>query len=291
MVQEYWNIPHGLQVAFYALAIITVCVFGIGLWRRLRLWGMGADIDEELQDKGPLGLLLLSCGKLFSSDSLFAKRVFRVSGFRGVMLSCVVLSFFVLLLGTIGRGIDYWITGFLSGRVWLIFSLVLDIGGGLLLVGTGFYLVRKYTAKSDKSFSKPRDCGLLVVLFMILLSGFCVEGLRLAATNPDAADWSPIGWVFALLFKGAFTGAPLMALHRGVWVIHFLLAFWFIAMIPYSKYMHMFAAQITMYLSRRRTGPREFSANWVRRERVLLESKTGQATQVKAADIRRHSQG
>lgn len=263
MVQEYWNIPGGWITIFYVLTLITILIFFVGFWNKVKIWSKGVDADEELEGKGPVGLVLLSFGKFFTSDSLLVKRVFHRSALRGVMIVGVILSFTVLFLGTVGRSINYWILSFLSGIIWLIFSLVLDVAGALLLIGIVFYIWRKIAAKPEKRFVKTQDWVLLVVLFLIVFSGFCVEGLRLAVTNPPSADWSPIGWVFGTILKGIFGTKVLPALHKGVWLVHFLLAFWFIVMIPFSKYTHIFAAQITTYMFENKWRQKEFPRQWV----------------------------
>ena len=157
---------------------------------------------------------------------------------------------------------------FLDGGVWLLFSLLLDIAGVVVLVGTGFGLYRKYIGKPERMVKSTQDGILLSLLFLVIFSGFLVEGIRLAALNPPAADWSPIGFAFGGVVKALFGAKALSALYIGIWTIHFLFAFSFIAYIPFSKYEHIFASQISAYLFGNKWKEKEIPSDWVFTEEI-----------------------
>jgi nitrate reductase gamma subunit len=263
MVTEFWNIPNGLVKGFYALAFVTIIIFFLGFWDKLKIWSRGMDADQELKGMGPIRLIWLSITKFFSSDCLFAKRVFPRSVLRALMLIGIMWGFTILLLGTGGRSINYYFFQFLEGSIWLLFSLILDIAGILVLIGTGFGLYRKYIGKPERMVKSTQDGILLSLLFLVVLSGFFVEGIRIAVTNPPAADWSPVGLVFGAITQAIVGAKGLNALHVGVWTIHFLLAFSFIAYIPFSKYEHIFASQISTYLFEEKWKDKEIPRDWV----------------------------
>jgi hypothetical protein len=295
MATEFWNIPSGLVSVFYVLAFATIIIFFIGFWDKTRIWSKGKDVDQELKGMGSIRLIWLSITKFFSSDCLFARRVFPRSILRGLMLIGIMWGFTLLFLGTIGRSINYYLFQFLRGNIWLLFSLVLEIAGFSLLIGTGFGLYRKYIGKPDrmvkstqdgiligtgfglyrKYIGKPdrmvkstQDGILLSLLFLVIFSGFCVEGIRIAILNPPFADWSPVGFTFGAVIKAIVGTKALNALYLGVWVIHFLFAFSFIAYIPFSKYEHIFAAQISTYLFENKWKEKEIPSDWVFAEEI-----------------------
>jgi nitrate reductase gamma subunit len=265
---EFWNIPNGLIKVFYGIAGLTIIIFLIGFWDKIRLWSKGRDADEELRGMGFLGLIWLSLTKFFSPDCLFSRRVFPRSVIRGLMLVGIVWGFTILFLGTVGRATNYWLLPFLQGGIWLLFSLVLDIAGAALLIGTGFGLYRKYIGKPERRVTSTQDGILLLLLFFVILSGFTVEGIRLAVSNPPAADWSPVGLAFGALVKGLTGEKALVALHISAWVLHFLFAFAFIAYMPFSKYEHIFAGPITTYLFENKWKDKEIPRDWVFREEI-----------------------
>lgn len=268
MAEEFWNIPGGMVKIFYGLATVTVLIFLLGFWDKIRIWSRGKDADQDLEGMGTIKLLWLSIAKFFSGDCLFARRVFPRSILRGLMLMGIMWGFTILFLGTVGRTTNYYIFQFLEGYIWLVFSLVLDIAGALLLIGVGFGLYRKYIGKPERRVESKQDGILLILLFFVILTGFCVEGLRLAVMDPTGGDWSPVGLVFGAVIKGFFGQKLLPGLHLSAWIIHFLLAFAFIAYIPFSKYEHIFASQISTYLFETKEEKKEIPRDWVFAEEI-----------------------
>ena len=276
MAVEFWNIPDGLIKTFYAFAGLTVIIFILGFWDKVRIWSKGMDVDQELKGMGPVRLIWLSIIKFFSSDCMIAKRVFPRSVIRGLMLMGIMWGFTILFLGTVGRTLNYYIVQFLEGGIWLLFSLILDTAGFLLLVGTGFGLYRKYIGKPERMVKSPQDGILLGLLFLVVISGFLVEGIRIAVLNPPAADWSPVGFVCGAMIKALAGTEALKWLYVGVWAAHFLFAFSFIAYIPFSKYEHIFAAQISTYLFEEKWKKKEIPRDWVFQEEIAQRRQARQ---------------
>ena len=268
MAAEFWNIPDGLIKAFYAFAGLTVIIFVLGFWGKFRIWSKGMDADQELKGMGPVKLIWLSIIKFFSADCMFAKRLFPRSIVRALMLMGIMWGFLILFLGTTGRSLNYYLIPFLEGQIWLLFSLVLDIAGVVLLIGIAFGLYRKYIGKPERMVKSTQDGILLGLLFLVVLTGFLVEGIRLAALNPPAADWSPFGFVCGVIVKSLVGLEALKPLYVGVWTIHFLFAFSFIAYIPFSKYEHIFAAQISTYLFEEKWKEKEIPQDWVFKDEI-----------------------
>ncbi len=273
MAPEFWNIPKGLITVFYGLAAVTIIVFVIGVWDKTSIWSRGRDVDQELKGKGSVGLIRLSITTFFSPDCLLAQRVFSRSILRGLMLMGIIWGFTALFAGTIGRTVNYWIFPFLEGGVWLSFSLVLDVAGASVLIGTGFALYRKYINKPERMVKSTADGMLLFLLFFVIFTGFCVEGIRIIVLNPPSADWSPVGYAFGGAIKVLVGENAWGALHQGAWVIHVLLAFFFIAYIPFSKYKHIFASQITTHLSKNKWKDKEIPRDWVFGEEIERRKK------------------
>jgi nitrate reductase gamma subunit len=276
MAAEFWNIPDGLIKAFYTLAGLTVIIFILGFWDKVRIWSKGMDVDQELKGMGPVRLIWLSATKFFSSDCMFAKRVFPRSIIRGLVLMGIMWGFLILLMGTGGRTLNYYFIQFLEGGIWLLFSLILDVAGVLVLVGTGFGLYRKYIGKPERMVKSTQDGMLLWLLFLVVLTGFLVEGIRMAALNPPSADWSPFGFVCGVIVKSLVGLEALKPLYIGFWTIHFLFAFSFIAYIPFSKYEHIFAAQISTYLFEGKWKDKEIPRDWVFQDEIAQRKRERQ---------------
>lgn len=253
--EVFWNIPISLRTIFYAFSVISVAIFFIASWLKISIWLKGRDDPQDLvSGKSALGLIGMSLSYIFSRDCLFAKRVRERSKLRAVMLMFVYWGFIILFIGTLTVAIDYDLSlNVLKGWFYLYFSLILDIAGGLLLIGLLFFILRRLLSSKDIVISGWDDKVVLIFILIILLTGFCVEGIRLARFNPPLMDLSPVGAVFSVIFRNFISDQfSLESLYRIFWIFHALFALSFIIYIPFSKQFHMFAAQITTVEASRR---------------------------------------
>ncbi len=262
--QDFWNIPNSLIALLYVIASIAITIFFVGFWYKARIWSTGRDTNNSLKGVGTLGLMWISITKLFSADCLLARRVSPRSKTRAILLMGIMWGFILLFLGTLGRTVNYYFYDFLHGRVWQIFSLILDMAGLFLLIGTIFGLLRRYVLNPERIATSIQDGIFLVWLFLVIITGYGIEGTRIAVLNPPAIDWSPVGYTFgivALSISGGDAGT-MKLINLAFWIIHMLLSLSFIAYIPFSKAFHIFASQITTFLS-------------AEREREIIESVIG----------------
>lgn len=256
--EVYWNVPSDAKLAFYSITALAILIFILGVWSRFSLWAKGREEDNLLRGLGALDLLKLSITKFFSPDCIFARRLSAKSRFRGVLLIAIVWSFMILFAGTILVTMDHYLNlkFFLQGSSYLVFSLVLEIAGAVLILGTLIALVRRYASPSDRIITTFEDAGFLILIAAIAVMGFATEGLRLAISQPANWDWSPVGALFAKLFLATIgnDAALLGKAHLAAWLVHGLIVQAFIAYLPFSKLFHLFAAQIILALAEKRYG-------------------------------------
>lgn len=236
-----------LKILFYLAALLSVLIFLAGVYFKFRLWFKAPAEEETLEDKRRL--ILRSLLYLFSKECLFARRVFERSILRGWMLVFVYWGFMILSAGTLIVALDHYMNlGLLEGNAYLLFSLVMDIAGGALFTGILFFTGRRIFLKKEL-VSDWHDISVLLLLLLIVLTGFSLEGIRLLITEPFLSDLSPVGDFFSLIFGK-------LNAHKGLysvfWLLHVFSALVLIAYIPFSKQFHMFAAQITTMLAKRR---------------------------------------
>ena len=253
LFQSFSVIPSPWRVPFYAAGILAVLLALGGTWARVRLWGMGRkDGRGPLADAGLGHLIWLSLTKLFSTDCLFARRVFVRSRWRGWMViafvwgslalaAAVFLSTgFYLLNRAMPAGLDQWA------------SPVLDAAGLILLLGLLAALARRYLFPPQRWISVSADGALLILFTLVVSSGLLLEGLRLAGSGWEAGLRWPVG---------ASLGAALNWLNRqpefwerlylATYLAHAGFGFSLVAYLPFSKLFHLFAAQITTFAARR----------------------------------------
>src|SRR3970282_772634 len=244
----YWNIPG--HIFLYILFFPFLIVFLYGIYQQVRrlLMGQSAAVLDHMW--GPLTRCV--------AHAVLQRRISR-DAISGLLHLSMSWGFVILFIATCLVALqDYFGIPTLYGHFYLYFmSLTVDLFGLAPSVGVGFALLRRYGAKPDRLL-KPRladSYGVLLALFLIiLLTGFLIEGLRIAATNDPSGRWSPGGWLLSLPFLG-IGESQLATFHRLLWWFHAIVAFAFIAYLPYSISLHMLAAPANILLrSRERSG-------------------------------------
>jgi len=234
----YWNIAGELLLYLFMLAMLVAVAYG--LYGKYRLWRLGR--PENRTDH--LWTRLVSV----LTYGFGHGRILRES-FPGLMHLFIFWGFFVLFIGTliVAAQADFELE-ILYNTFYLWFSLILDIFGLVAIVGTLMALYRRYVLRPDYLDNRPDDAWALALILVVLLTGYFVEGLRIAATNPPWAGWSPVGLAFARLFEALGLEEPLLrAFHRFLWWGHMLIAFGLLALLPYTKLLHILTSPLNQF--------------------------------------------
>ncbi|MBI4506648.1 MAG: (Fe-S)-binding protein [Chloroflexi bacterium] len=227
----------------YLLAGATIAVFTYGFYRRYRLWRLGKPanrLDHVMQRVA--AFIAYGPGHGRTARDLYP----------GLMHLLIFSGFVTLFIGTLMIMVqaDFDVQ-FLHGQFYLFYSLFLDVFGFLAIVGVLMALFQRYVVKPEYLYAMYYDGIVLGLLLANLVTGFGVEGLRMAATELRQgvawAAWSPVGYVVAQPLVALDPGA-LQALHTGFWWLHLLLALAFIAYMPYSKMLHSFTSPLNTFL-------------------------------------------
>jgi Fe-S oxidoreductase/nitrate reductase gamma subunit len=247
--ETFWNIPHWAEISVYVLGFLTILVFAIGVyWRFRRLRAGKPERRTDHLNKRLGSLLVHGIGQARTAREFFP----------GLMHLLIFWGMFALLMGTILATIDWDVTHlffgfqFLTGNIYIFYELVLDVLGVLLLVGLGMAAYRRYVIRPARLQQSPvknftwDDAYAIVMLALVLVTGYVVEGLRIAVTQPAWAAWSPVGNLLASVFLG-MGDVTNSTLHLVIWVGHMLVAFVFIASIPFTKLFHILAAPANIF--------------------------------------------
>jgi len=232
---HYWNIEP--VWIFYVLAGLVVAVFISGLILHLSVWlkGLGRK-NIPFSRRGVLDLFL---------DGLFGRRIFSGDLPAGIMHLLIMWGFLGLFAGTVLVSADYWLYHFLKGPFYVWFSICLEIVGLMLIFGLVWAFLRRYLQRIDRLERRIEDLIPVVWLFMAALSGFLVEGIRLAAQRPEWGKFSFVGYGVSLLWSRPDEA---LFIYPTLWWTHALLSLSFIAAIPFSKLFHILAAPASIYL-------------------------------------------
>ncbi|MFZ5824825.1 MAG: heterodisulfide reductase-related iron-sulfur binding cluster [Bacillota bacterium] len=245
--EVYWNIGDA-YIIMYLMLLPTIAIFGYGMWRRIRLWFIGKP-EKRLDRIGDRIKMLVKHAVLQSR-----LKQNKVAGLFHLSLSW---GFVVLFIGTLVVMVheDLKIR-IMQGQFYLWFqSLALDIFGFLALVGILIGWIRRSIVK-PRALTHGKNHGsilddwvLLADITLILWTGFLVEGIRIVATQDPYGAWSPIGLLHGQ-FLALFLSVPqMLVLHKVLWWVHLVLAFSFIAYLPFTKMMHMFTSPTNIFLS------------------------------------------
>lgn len=252
----YRNFSTWMEVVFYIVAFAAIGVFLYGFWRRYRKYRKGRDAGRF----NNLG------GRFFKALGIMAKNstVFKRDSYAGTAHWLIFWGFVVLFIGTCIVALDHdfmepvFGIRLLQGGFYLGFSLVLDVFGVLFIAGLLMMIFRRGAmklpqldyrrvdmdaGKYDRKGYALDDKIFLWLLLLVALSGFFIEGVRIAVDR-QAADlsferWSPVGWAIAGLSDALGLTASGNTLHLATWWFHGIMVLFFVAYIPFSKAMHM----------------------------------------------------
>jgi len=248
----FWNVPGWAQIALYVGGAAAIAFLVYGLWQRVTLWRQG--LPEDRLDRIPERLGLVGAHALGQVRTLS-------QAYPGVMHAIMFWGFLALFMGTVLATIDWDIAlplfGYklLKGHFYLLYETVLDLFGLFFVVGLGMAVWRRFVSRPARIEPSARFAGALTLLFVINVTGFVMEACRLAVVEPWWAPWSPVGWALGRAFVGLGLGpGALRGLHVATWVFHATIALVFIAIIPYSYFVHLITTPLNIFFAK--LGPR-----------------------------------
>lgn len=242
-----WNAGPGARWITYAFMIITFVLLFLGLKKRYAMWQIGK--SEPFEFKKLLGQRI----GYFISSGVFHRTILKPGeSFPGWMHFFIFWGFLVLAIGTALVALQDDFTKlvfdweYLKGDFYLWFSFFLDLAGLVAIIGILMAMWRRYVTKPERiSDNKSDDFICLIWILVVLVTGFLVEGARIAATKFDYEVWSFVGWFVSGIFGGMETAAVEVT-HRIIWYLHMLLSFGLIVYIAYSRLLHIITSSLNM---------------------------------------------
>lgn len=237
--------PEGTEPIMYTLFALAMAIFLLGFWWKAKMWRRGR--ASKLQ-----GTFRERVRNVYRHGLLQAKTVRKKVA--GPMHAFIFWGFTFLFIGTVLVLIDYdltqplWDVQFLQGWFYLGFETVLDAAGLSLLLGLGMALWRRAVRHPESLKSSGQDFWMLGSLFFLTVTGFLLEGFRLAIRDPPWGTYSFVGISLRPLFDGWGLDSQLVA-YRSVWWMHALVTFAWVASIPYTKFQHILVSPANIYTS------------------------------------------
>ncbi len=264
---EFMHLPGWQQVLFYVLAFGSLGVAALQIWQRAKVWRQGKPIDWK-----PRGLSAVWANVLLQRK-VRAHR--KTSG--APMHLLIFYGFLSLFLATTLLAVaTYAPWKFHRGAYYLAYELTFDLLGLMFVFGCGWALVRRLKFRPPSVAQAPSDVWALLLLLVVGLTGYLLEGARIG-NDPKPWDlYSPVGYAFAKVVGGVSN-----ELYVGLWWFHMVWVFVLFAILPRLRIRHLVMAVASTY------GMPEQS--WGELKPIAIEEveKTGQIGASVAKDLSR----
>jgi Fe-S oxidoreductase/nitrate reductase gamma subunit len=195
--------------------------------------------------------------KDFFLHAVIQARVLK-RAYPGVMHLMIFWGMTIQIVGTVINILQYPLfvpveLNFPRGAAYLGFELVMDLGGGMILIGVLMAFARRAFFKPDFLPNRWDDWYALALLFVIAVIGFFSEAVRLLATNPEWRAWSPIGNGLALALSSLGVNvAPQAPIHSTLFWAHAAVGTLFFVSLPFTKLRHLVTGPLNIILKPQR---------------------------------------
>ena len=224
----YWNVEY-IEPFMIPAGVLLIAAIAYGLYRKFQEWkSLG---QPDLRWDRPMERL----ARVFKSG-LGQKRI-ATHAYSGTMHLLIFWGFVLLFIGTclvaVERDIGQHILGFkpvmfLYGHFYSIFSFVLDIAGVMVIVGCLMGLFRRGIVKPKFLGGKSGYGFWTSFLLVVALTGFYVEGARIAysafvvegdtivgAASSHERWTSPVGYAVAQILPSSLVRPEVQ--HAVIW--------------------------------------------------------------------------
>lgn len=234
----YWNISYGWLL--YPMLVVSLSIAAYGIYLRVRAWRLGEALNRFDRPVERLKRVL--------QHGLAQQRTVREK-YAAVFHTFIYTGFIILTIATTVVLLQYdFGLPIMHGAFYLYFqSMIVDIFGALVLVGVGLAAYRRLITKPRKLVYTDEAVWILAVIFVLALTGFLIEGFRIAATHDPWGAWSPFGYLIGKACGALLPVGALKAFHALTWWLHSILVFGFIAWSPFTKMLHVVTAPLNIY--------------------------------------------
>ncbi len=238
--QIEWNVSRWMLAFLYLGSFLAIGLSGWRLLKRVRVWQRGRPYEVKVSFGQALTNVI---GWTVNRSKMPRDR------YAALMHSLILWGFIVLFIGTTMVFLEHQTPlHFYYGTFYLVASALLDLGGLAYLAGLGMAVYRRYFHRKVRLKSSAWADALLLLLIAIGVSGFLIEGSRIAVALPAFEKVSFVGYGLALVERQWFNPATLPLLHRASWLLHAALSILFFAVGTVFFFRHIVLSMVVVAL-------------------------------------------
>ena len=274
----------GKHLIFYIMFIPSMILFIWGMWFRISLYLQGKIEGVEEISPGKKFIILLRKGwrgfwarpgwyiKVLIIDVIFHKKLFGQSFYRWFTHTLLVFGFIATFIVDMIKGFT---TGYLvewshtipalsfahafeTGSIRPFLDFFLEFFSFLILVGCVLAIIRRFILRPNQLRTEEEDITTLIYILFLELSGFFIEGYRIAhpevvASRIYLANFTPASANNWLSFGGYFLSQFLRGIKLNadfLWYFHVVPSLIWFVYIPHSKLLHIFTSSVTVFADR-----------------------------------------
>lgn len=201
--------------------------------------------------KSPASSPVLVIAKAVVLDVLLQRRLYRQSRLRWVIHSLIFVPILfrflwgmVALIGSLVEPRWAWIWPMLD-KNFPATGFLFDLTGMMIMMGVLLALIRGATRRSGRLPGLERqDPWALGLLCLLVVMGFCLEGMRIAMTgHPPGSAGAFLGYRISFLFSGT---SGLTDFYGVAWYAHAILTGAFVVYLPFSRMLHIIVAPLVL---------------------------------------------
>ena len=272
------------HLIFYLMFFPTVIFFVWGMGLHLSVWLEGSIEGAGKATKREKFKILFRRGwsvfwtrpryfiKVLITDVIFHQKLYHKSFYRWLAHSLLVFGFVATFVVDMIKGfttgylveLSHYVPAFSfahvfeTGAIRPFLDFFLEFFSFLILVGCVMAVVRRFVMRPDQLRTEEEDITTLLFILFLELSGFFIEGYRIAHpevvqnhvylanfTPASANNWISFGGYFVSLFlRNISISADFL------WYFHVVPSLIWIIYIPHSKLLHIFTSSVTVFSDR-----------------------------------------
>jgi Fe-S oxidoreductase len=235
------------KLIFVLLILVTAAAFGIPIVRRVRIVLAGA---PESRFRGLGRRLVHAVARvLFQRCTVRPERLF--TGILHAGLFYGALTFDTM---TVNHTLEGLFDGFyLFGRsgLGLVFSFIIDAAAFTVMAAVVFLAFRRFVVRPKAYATTKGDSAVIYLLITVATATYLYFEAFAVAHHPETARWSFLGpWLAGFIGRSGLSATAVASHFKVAWWAHVLAVYAFIAYVPHSKYLHMFAGPFNVFLRR-----------------------------------------